>query len=40
MRLPRPQIERLTESLIDRLDALDGNADLEPDADAEAERCV
>ena len=31
MRLPRPAIERLTESLISRLDEIDGDADLEPD---------
>ena len=31
MRLPRPAIERLTDSLIDSLDEIDGNADLEPD---------
>jgi hypothetical protein len=31
MRLPRPAIERLTESLISGLDEIDGDADLEPD---------
>lgn len=31
MRLPRPDIERLTGGLIAGLDAIDGNADLEPD---------
>lgn len=31
MRLPRPQIERLTDGLIDRLDRIDGDSDLEPD---------
>ena len=31
MRLPRPAIERLTDSLITGLDQIDGDADLEPD---------
>ena len=31
MRLPRPAIERLIEGLIAGLDAMDGDADLEPD---------
>jgi hypothetical protein len=33
LRLPRPAIERLAESLIDGLDRLDGDADLEPETD-------
>jgi hypothetical protein len=40
MRLPRPAIERLADGIITGLDALDGDTDLEPDADAEAERYV
>jgi hypothetical protein len=40
MRLPRPAIERLTEGLISGLDEMDGDCDLEPDADAEYERHV
>ncbi len=31
MRLPRPAIERLADSLISSLDELDGDPDLEPD---------
>ncbi len=31
MRLPRPAIERLADSLISGLDQIDGDADLEPD---------
>jgi hypothetical protein len=31
MRLPRPAIERLADSLISGLDQLDGDPDLEPD---------
>ncbi len=33
MRLPRPQIARLTEGLIAGLDVLDGDPDLEPGGD-------
>lgn len=40
MRLPRPAIERLTDGLIAGLDVLDGDADLEPDDDREAENHV
>jgi hypothetical protein len=40
MRLPRPQIERLANGIIAGLDAMDGDSDLEPDADAEVERYV
>jgi hypothetical protein len=35
MRLPRPQIERLTDGLITGLDTLDGDPDLEPNGDDE-----
>jgi len=33
--LPRPVLSRLVQQLIDRLDDLDGDADLEPDDDDE-----
>ncbi len=35
--LPAPALEALAERLLDRLDALDGDADAEPDDDAEAD---
>ena len=40
MRLPRPDVERLTECLIAGLDHLDGDPDLEPDDDREIENHV
>lgn len=35
MRLPRPEIERLAQGLIDGLDGIDGDPDLEPDTEDE-----
>jgi hypothetical protein len=35
MRMPREAVERLAEGLIDRLDAIDGDPDLEDGHDAE-----
>ncbi len=36
--LPAPALADLTERLIDRLDALDGDADAEPDQDGEVDQ--
>ena len=36
--LPAPALADLTERLIDRLDALDGDANAEPDQDGEADQ--
>ena len=40
MRMPRESVERLTEGLIAGLDTLDGDPDLEPDDDREADNHV
>ena len=40
MQMPRESVERLTEGLIARLDNMDGDPDLEPDDDREAENHV